>query len=49
MLDILVAVLAVILVATVVFLDEKFDARDVCVALVMVMTLNLSLMYLIKF
>ncbi|KAL4958875.1 ABC transporter [Aspergillus stella-maris] len=48
-LDFLVAILAVTLVATVVFLKEKFDAGDVGVALVMVMTFNSSLMTLIKF
>lgn len=48
-LDLLVAALAVILVATVVFLRDKFDAGDVGVALVMVMTFSISLMRLIKF
>jgi ABC-type multidrug transport system fused ATPase/permease subunit len=48
-LDILVAVMAVILVATVVFLRDKFNAGDVGVALTMVMTFNTSLMQLIKF
>lgn len=48
-LDLLVAVLAVILVATVVFLRDKFNPGDVGVALVMVMTFNSSLMQLIKF
>ncbi|KAL4991624.1 P-loop containing nucleoside triphosphate hydrolase protein [Aspergillus falconensis] len=48
-LDLLVAILAVTLVATVVFLKEKFDTGDVGVALVMIMTFNSSLMYLIKF
>ncbi|CAI7588489.1 unnamed protein product [Penicillium discolor] len=47
-LDMLVAVLAVILVATVVFLRDKFDPGDVGVALVMVMTFNSVLMQLIK-
>ena len=48
-LDFLVAVLAVILVATVVFLRDKFQAGDVGVALVMVMTFNSSLMNLVRF
>ncbi|CRG87245.1 Multidrug resistance-associated protein 6 [Talaromyces islandicus] len=48
-LDVLVAVMAVILVATVVFLRDKFNPGDVGVALVMVMTFNSSLMQLIKF
>ncbi|KAL4985081.1 hypothetical protein BDW68DRAFT_189949 [Aspergillus falconensis] len=48
-LDILVAILAVILVATVVFLRDKFEAGDVGVALVMVMTFNSNLMHLVKF
>lgn len=48
-LDLLVAVLAVILVATVVFLREKFNPGDVGVALVMVMTFNISLMQLVKY
>lgn len=48
-LDLLVAVLAVILVATVVLLRDKFNPGDVGVALVMVMTFNSSLMQLIKF
>jgi ABC-type multidrug transport system fused ATPase/permease subunit len=47
-LDMLVAVLAVILVAIVVFLRDKFDPGDVGVALVMVMTFNSVLMQLIK-
>ncbi|OQE44692.1 hypothetical protein PENCOP_c002G03156 [Penicillium coprophilum] len=47
-LDMLVAALAVILVATVVFLRDKFDPGDVGVALVMVMTFNGVLMQLIK-
>ncbi|KAJ5450830.1 ABC transporter integral membrane type 1 [Penicillium cf. griseofulvum] len=47
-LDMLVAVLAVILVVTVVFLRDKFDPGDVGVALVMVMTFNSVLMQLIK-
>ncbi|KAJ5177771.1 ABC transporter integral membrane type 1 [Penicillium coprophilum] len=47
-LDMLVAALAVILVATVVFLRDKFDPGDVGVALVMVMTFNSVLMQLIK-
>lgn len=47
-LDMLVAVLAVILVATVVFLRDKFNPGDVGVALVMVMTFNSVLMQLIK-
>ncbi|KAL4977122.1 hypothetical protein BDW66DRAFT_166044 [Aspergillus desertorum] len=48
-LDILVAILAVILVATVVSLRDKFEAGDVGVALVMVMTFNSNLMHLVKF
>ncbi|KAL4786969.1 P-loop containing nucleoside triphosphate hydrolase protein [Aspergillus varians] len=48
-LDMLVAGLAVILVATVVFMREKFDAGDVGVALLMVMTFNATLMQLVKF
>ncbi|KXG52764.1 ABC transporter, integral membrane type 1 [Penicillium griseofulvum] len=48
-LDILVAGMAVILVATVVFLRDKFNPGDVGVALTMVMTFNTSLMQLIKF
>ncbi|KAL4962566.1 ABC transporter [Aspergillus stella-maris] len=48
-LDLLVAVLAVTLVGIVVFLREKFDAGDVGVLLVMVMTFNTCLMWLIKF
>lgn len=47
-LDMLVAALAVILVATVVFLREKFDPGDVGVALVMVMTFNSVLIQLVK-
>ncbi|KGO72305.1 ABC transporter, integral membrane type 1 [Penicillium expansum] len=47
-LDMLVAVLAVILVAIVVFLRDKFNPGDVGVALVMVMTFNSVLMQLIK-
>jgi ATP-binding cassette subfamily C (CFTR/MRP) protein 1 len=48
-LDLLVAVLAVILVATVVLLRDKFQAGDVGVALVTVMTFNSSLMNLVRF
>lgn len=48
-LDSLVAVIAVALVATVVFLHRKFNPGDVGVALTMVMTFNTSLMQLIKF
>ncbi|KAL4804941.1 P-loop containing nucleoside triphosphate hydrolase protein [Aspergillus unguis] len=48
-LDMLIAAMAVILVSTVVFAKDKFDAGDVGVALVMVMTFNSSLMQLIKF
>ncbi|KAL6233931.1 hypothetical protein BDW75DRAFT_231562 [Aspergillus navahoensis] len=48
-LDILVAILAVILIATVVFLRDKFEAGNVGVALVMVMTFNATLMHLVKF
>ncbi|KAL3428844.1 hypothetical protein BDV09DRAFT_190632 [Aspergillus tetrazonus] len=48
-LDFLVAILAVILVATVVFLRDKSQAGDVGVALVMVMTFNSSLMNLVRF
>lgn len=48
-LNLLVAVLAVILVATVVFLRDKFNPGDVGVVLVMVMTFNSSLMQLIRF
>ncbi|KAJ5542894.1 hypothetical protein N7535_005316 [Penicillium sp. DV-2018c] len=47
-LDMLVSVLAVILIATVVFLRDKFDPGDVGVAMVMVMTFNNALMQLVK-
>ncbi|KAL4815395.1 ABC transporter [Aspergillus spinulosporus] len=47
-LDFLVAIIAVILVTTVVFLRDKFQAGDVGVALVMVMTFNSNLMHLVK-
>ncbi|KAJ5138787.1 uncharacterized protein N7515_003635 [Penicillium bovifimosum] len=47
-LDMLVSVLAVTLIATVVFLRDKFDPGDVGVALVMVMTFNNTLMQLVK-
>ncbi|RAL16194.1 ABC transporter [Aspergillus homomorphus CBS 101889] len=47
-LDILVTVLAVILVATVVFLRDRFDPGEVGVALVMVMTFNQTLMNLVR-
>ncbi|KAL4734230.1 P-loop containing nucleoside triphosphate hydrolase protein [Aspergillus similis] len=47
-LDMLVSVLAVILIATVAFLRDKFDPGDVGVALVMVMTFNNTLMQLVK-
>ncbi|RAH69778.1 putative ABC multidrug transporter [Aspergillus aculeatinus CBS 121060] len=48
-LDILVTILAVILVATVVFLRERFDPGEVGVALVIVMTFNQTLMLLVKY
>ena len=48
-LDTIVAVVAVALVATVVFLRHKFNPGDVGVALSMVMTFNTSLMLLIKY
>lgn len=48
-LDLLVAVLAVILMATVVFLRDKFNPGAVGVALIMIMTFNSTLMQLIKF
>ncbi|RDW93046.1 ABC transporter, integral membrane type 1 [Aspergillus mulundensis] len=47
-LDVLVTILAVVLVTTVVVLREKFDAGDVGVALLMVMTFNSQLMHLVK-
>ncbi|KAL4950781.1 hypothetical protein BDW69DRAFT_187033 [Aspergillus filifer] len=47
-LDMLVARLAVVLIATVVSLKQKFDPGDVGVALVMVMTFNSALMQLVK-
>ncbi|KAL4768016.1 P-loop containing nucleoside triphosphate hydrolase protein [Aspergillus nidulans var. acristatus] len=47
-LDMLVSILAIILIATVVFLRDKFDPGDVGVALVMVMTFNNTLMQLVK-
>ncbi|KAL4994768.1 P-loop containing nucleoside triphosphate hydrolase protein [Aspergillus recurvatus] len=47
-LDMLVSILAVILIATVAFLRDKFDQGDVGVALVMVMTFNNTLMQLVK-
>ncbi|KAJ5712805.1 ABC transporter integral membrane type 1 [Penicillium malachiteum] len=48
-LDSVVAVMAVALVATVVFLRHMFNPGDVGVALTMLMTFNSSLMQLIKF
>ncbi|KAJ5718166.1 ABC transporter integral membrane type 1 [Penicillium malachiteum] len=48
-LDSTVAVMAVALVATVVFLRHMFNSGDVGVALTMLMTFNSSLMQLIKF
>ncbi|KAL4967241.1 P-loop containing nucleoside triphosphate hydrolase protein, partial [Aspergillus stella-maris] len=48
-LDLIVASMAVIVVATVVFLRDKFEAGDVGVALIMVMTFNTTLMQLIKY
>ncbi|PYH40847.1 putative ABC multidrug transporter [Aspergillus saccharolyticus JOP 1030-1] len=48
-LDMLVAMLAVLLVATVVLLRDKFAPGAVGVALVMVMTFNQTLMYLVKY
>ncbi|KAL4959071.1 P-loop containing nucleoside triphosphate hydrolase protein [Aspergillus stella-maris] len=48
-LDVIVAAMAVIVVATVVFLREKFQAGDVGVVLIMVMTFNQTLMQLIKY
>ncbi|KAJ6024382.1 ABC transporter integral membrane type 1 [Penicillium herquei] len=48
-LDSIVAVMAVALVATVVFLRHMFNPGDVGVALTMLMTFNSSLMQLIKF
>ena len=42
------AVLAGILVATVVFPRDKFDPRDVGVTLVMAMTFNIVLIQLLK-
>ncbi|KAL4798804.1 P-loop containing nucleoside triphosphate hydrolase protein [Aspergillus venezuelensis] len=48
-LDVIVTAMAVIVVATVVFLREKFQAGDVGVALIMVMTFNQTLMQLIKY
>ncbi|KAL4935954.1 hypothetical protein BDV06DRAFT_205947 [Aspergillus oleicola] len=48
-LDLIVAAMAVIVVATVVFLRDKFEAGDVGVALIMVMTFNQTLMQLIKY
>ncbi|EHA18088.1 hypothetical protein ASPNIDRAFT_129017 [Aspergillus niger ATCC 1015] len=48
-LDLIVAAMAVIVVSTVVFLRDHFNAGDVGVALVMVMTFSSSLMELIKY
>ncbi|KAL4951097.1 P-loop containing nucleoside triphosphate hydrolase protein [Aspergillus filifer] len=48
-LDVIVATMAVIVVTTVVFLREKFQAGDVGVALIMVLTFNQTLMQLIKY
>ncbi|OJJ73699.1 hypothetical protein ASPBRDRAFT_41400 [Aspergillus brasiliensis CBS 101740] len=48
-LDLIVATIAVIVVATVVFLRDRFNAGDVGVALVMVMTFSSTLMQLIKY